>query len=292
MGTKVKKRLPRYRRLTREKPALILQERDIEIIDAVYNYRLLSSEQIKALFRGSDRGILLRLQKLFHNGYLDRITGPVSAPIVYGLGDQGVDLLSEIYGLERGHIKRRKGNRGAREYCLAHTLQIANFIATLSLALKDRSETQIITWVPEREIKDEVVISESYYKKVSVPLIPDGFFTIEDQGELISFFLEIDRPLIPIQRFLNKIKAYGQYWREGQYKKKLDIDNFRVLIIAKNQERKEYLRTMTKSSDWRRTGSEMFWFTREKSYDLSDPESILEPIWQTSRNNRWHHLLE
>lgn len=292
MKSETKKILPRYQRLFQEKPSLVLQERDIEIIKAVYEYRFLNSELIKALFKGSERGILLRLQKLFHHGYLDRLKGLVSHPIVYALGDRGADLLSESSGLDRGQIIWRKKNQEVKEYYLGHTLQIANFRATLTLALKDKPKTKIISWLPEREIKDEVMIKEGYYRKIRAPLIPDAFLTIEDKEDLLNFFLECDRSTMTQERFLNKMKAYWYYWKENQHKKKLEIDSFRVLTITKSQERKENLRELTKQADDRKNGSEMFWFTSEENYNLKDPQSILKPIWQTPRDDTWHHLLE
>lgn len=292
MKSETKKILPRYQRLTQEKPSFILQARDIEIINTVYEYRFLNSELIKALFKGSERGILLRLQKLFHHSYLDRLKGSVSRPIVYALGDRGADLLSESSGLDRGQIIWRKKNQEVKEYYLAHTLQMANFRATLFLALKDKPKTKIISWFPEREIKDEVMIKEGYYKKIRASLIPDAFLTIEDKEDLLNFFLECDRSTMTQWRFLNKMKAYWHYWKEEQHKKKLEIDSFRVLTITKSQERKENLRELTKQADDKKTGSEMFWFTSEENYNLKDPQSILKPIWQTPRDDIFHHLLE
>lgn len=291
METKTKQS-PRFRRQEIDKLPLLLQSRDIEIIKAISEYRLLNSEQIRALFPGSYRGLLRRFQKLYHHGYLDRVKGAVSSPIVYALGNKGADLLSEIYDFDRGQINWFKKNQEVKEYYLNHTLQVTNFRATLTLALKNREDTKIISWFLEGALKDEINYYGEKQIKIRAPLIPDAFFTLEDQGDLISFFLEADRSTMTNQRFFNKMKAYWQYWKQDQHKNKLDIDSFRVLTITKSQERKENLREITRQADDKKTGSEMFWFTSEENYNLKDPETILKPIWQTPKDNALHHILE
>jgi len=35
-----------------------------------------------------------------------------------------------------------------------------------------------------------------------------------------------------------------------------------------------------------------FWFTSEGNYNIQKPESILEPIWQTPKDDNYHRILE
>ncbi len=66
-------RLPRYKRVGQDRLPFRLQDRDREILTLVYNCRILTSRHIQCLTPGSDKGILSRLQKLYHAGYLDRL---------------------------------------------------------------------------------------------------------------------------------------------------------------------------------------------------------------------------
>ena len=118
-----------------------------------------------------------------------------------------------------------------------------------------------------------------------MPVSPDAFFTIEDKDDWLHFFLEADRSTMPHKRFLKKTKAYWQFWAEEKHKDKFNISVFRVLTITKTEERKEGLRQQTRES-------EMFLFACQKNYNIKKPETILDPIWQSPKNDQWHHLLE
>jgi hypothetical protein len=39
-------------------------------------------------------------------------------------------------------------------------------------------------------------------------------------------------------------------------------------------------------------GCQMFWFCYDKSFDLDNPQTILEPIWLAPDDDNFHHLLE
>jgi len=87
------------------------------------------------------------------------------------------------------------------------------------------------------------------------------------------------------------MKAYWHYWQKDK-QKQLGISVFRVLTLTEKQGRKESLRGLTKQAGDTKQGSEMFWFACEKSFDLAKPKTILDPIWQTPKNDTLHHLLE
>jgi len=91
-------RLPRYRRVQRV--PLHLTARDIQILKTVKDFRLLTSAHIQALANGSDQQILRRLQKLFHAGYLHRVTPRVSpnggsTKMVYAVTNKGLAQLQK-----------------------------------------------------------------------------------------------------------------------------------------------------------------------------------------------------
>ena len=293
------RRSPRYTRDPKSIGGIVIQPRDEEIIDLVWRYRFLNSEQIQALVSGSDQTILRRLQKLYHHGYLDRPISQIvfSNPLfglkkmVYGLGDRGADLLAERYGIDRGKISWHEKNREVGERYIQHTLMVSDFRACLTLALRDKPEIRL-QWLNDggKEIKQEVHFIEGGRNR-RLPVVPDGFFQIEDSGGKMYFFLEADRSTMTNARFLNKMRAYWLWWRQGG-QRELGIENFRVLTITKNKERMRNLVEVTKGADDSGRGSYMFWFSCIDNYHLSQPESILEGIWLTPRDNIPHHLLE
>jgi len=82
---------PKFSRVKQSwRPALVLQERDIDFIRAAEEFRLLSTPQYFLLFPTESRAaIYRRLQTLYHHAYLDRLKGDPSAPMVYALGTRG-----------------------------------------------------------------------------------------------------------------------------------------------------------------------------------------------------------
>jgi len=293
------KKAPKFKRRPEEVGGLRLQERDIEIIRLVYDFRFLNSDQIKALINGSEQGILRRLQKLFHHGFLDRppsqILYPLAGPqkMVYALGDRGASLLAEKYGVDIAKIKWNEKNKEVKDRHIQHTLMISNFRTCLELALSKIPDTHLLFWQREnpKELKDYVYI-EDYGREIKAPIVPDGFFGIQDLKGKMFFFLEADQSTMTNARFLKKMRAYWRWWKEGRHTKKFGIKAFRVLTITKTKQRKENLRKITKKADERQVGSFMFWFTSEENYSLQRPQSVLRPIWQTPKDDNFHSLLE
>ncbi|MEM2915244.1 MAG: replication-relaxation family protein [Candidatus Bathyarchaeia archaeon] len=277
-----------------------LQERDIEIIKLVYDYRFLDSRQIQSLIDGSGQVILRRLKKLYHHDYLDRPKGQLALAeplmgginLVYAIGDRGADILAERFGIDRGRILWREKNKEAKDRYIQHTLMISDFRACLTLALKNTTGTNLSFWIREnsQELKDYVHIRTSSGQK-RLPIVPDGFFGIEDSGGTMHFFLEADRSTMTNARFLGKLRAYWLWWKQGG-QKGLGVDNFRVLTITKTRQRMENLVELARRVDDSGKSSYMFWFTTEDNYQLEQPETILQDIWLTPKDKLMHRLLE
>jgi len=290
---------PRFKK----KPEIIgkikIQRRDLDIINLIWKYRFMSSEQIQALTEGSNQVILRRLQKLYHHGYLDRpinqivFSNPIIGPqkMVYGLGDKGADLLADEYGVDRGSITWREKNKESGERYIQHTLMISEFRACLTLALKGVPDAKL-SWLrgDDPELKQEVFYVDGTQKRRLI-VVPDGFFQIEDPDGKMYFFLEADRSTMTNARFLNKMRAYWLWWKQGGHNNS-GIGNFRVLTVAKTRQRMENLIKTTRQADDSKKGSYMFWFTAMDNYQLDQPETILKDIWLTPEDSMQHRLLE
>ena len=299
------KRAPRFKRMPEAAGGLRIQDRDIEIIRLVYEYRFLDSGRIQALIAGSDQVILRRLQKLFHHGYLDRPVSQIvfSNPLlghenmVYGLGDKGADLLSEKLGIDRGNIIWKEKNKEVGERYIQHTLMISNFRTCLALALNDTPGARLLFWIREntgklRE-KDYVHFREDG-KERRLPIVPDGVLGIEESRDEIYFCLEADRSTMTNARFLNKLRAYWLWYGQGGQRKKFGFENFRVLTLTRTKRRMENLIQATQRLDDKDKNSYMFWFCCEKDYDLSNSQTVLQKIWRTAAagDHKLHSLLE
>lgn len=265
-----------------------LQLRDIEIMQEIAIHRFLDTKQIMALFPGSTTNLLRRLQYLFHHGFLDR---PIQQQIVYfkprnhiiyALGNKGADYIFSESPELRGRVNWQSKNRDAKSLYLMHGLMISDFYVALKSALIGFNSTELLTWIQQEKIKDNVKINNE-----NIAINPDAFLII-NKNESSPFFLEADRSTMPDKRFFKKMAAYWRWWELKGHEQKFSIKNFRVLTITKSEARKENLRKITKQADSRGQGSEMFLFACEKNYNLDEPASILNPIWQSPKDDRFY----
>lgn len=265
---------------------LRIQPRDVALLTDLASYRFLTTAQIMALHPGGQRNLQRRLRYLYHLGYLDRplqqtLFRKPSSHLVYALGPKGAELIS----LEERAAQ--KTGEVSLPY-LAHALMISQFRVVLTLALQKHPGHPTLThWVQGYALKD--LLSAGGGK---TELVPDAFFTLEDKGDLLHFFLEADRGTMPRERFLAKLKIYWHWWREEYCKRTLNITRFRVLTITLSEERAENLRRIAREADPRKQGSAMFLFLPETAYSLQRPESILAPVWRSPKDETRHALLE
>ncbi|MBK8025151.1 MAG: replication-relaxation family protein [Chloroflexi bacterium] len=86
-------------------PSIRLTERDLDIIQAVYDYRVLTTQQLQTLFFPSAHTAYARLSALYHHGFLERkflgvYSDKMNTPILYVLDKRGAELLRASRGIE------------------------------------------------------------------------------------------------------------------------------------------------------------------------------------------------
>lgn len=317
MPTITPQRKPRYRRV-RNVP-LRLQERDTQIIREVFKHRFLTSTHIAALLGGSQQGILRRLQKLYHGAYLDRPPEQIrpyksgSDPMVYGLGNKGAEVLLEKFNIPKAKIDWTSKNREVKTVFLEHTLEVANFMVCLELALRKQKEVELITpqmiW---RNISDQakkqanpwgwrvsVKIDQKGEKKaIGFGVVPDKVFGLyfpkEPPGrQRAYFFLEADRSTMPVKSknmlrtsFYKKMLGYFHSWQQELFEKTFPFKTARVLTVTRSKDRIESMISAGRELDPRGKGLRMFLFASEKDLDVSKPERIFEKIWVNGRGEQ------
>lgn len=280
----------RFRKFERSQTPLSfhLGPKDQLILEDLAQHKFLDSKHILALHpEMKERSLQSRLHLLFHNGYVERPASQFTyfqkaTHIVYRLTKKGAELVSQSKRLNE-EIKKPKD---AGVSFLQHSLMISNFKTILELALKSAAETKLAIW------EEPKFIDAVHCEGERLPIAPDAFFTLEDKNCYMHFFLEVDRSTMSLERMLKKYKGYWSWRAEGSHERKLKIPNFRVFSVSQTEERKENMRRIARKANGQENGSLMFWFCCEKSYSLENPESILESIWQTSKNDDWHHILE
>ena len=129
-----------------------LTPRDLEILQIVESFRLLTSAHIEALVRGSNQGILRRLQKLFHGGYVDRLPPPRndgggSAKMIYAITNRGFRELQKAGLIEdRTKTDWNAQNRDLGDLFIPHTLLVSHFRAVLEAACRARPGLELLFW--------------------------------------------------------------------------------------------------------------------------------------------------
>jgi hypothetical protein len=284
---------PRHQKFVRGEvnDPLKLQPRDIALLRDVAEFRFLNTEQLVSLHEGSDRNIGNRLSLLYQHGYLDRpevqkAAHLASAHIVYSLGRKGVEVLSKD-AEEREGIYRRVQEVKRTSVLISHALMISQFRVCLTLALKNRADVKLTRLVQGNDLK---VLLRG--RGENPELVPDAFFTLEDKGDLLHFFLEADRGTMTQERFVSKLRIYWRWWSEKRCEASLSVIRFRVLTITPNDTRSDNLCRAAKDADPRKQGSLMYLFASETKYNVAMPDGLLRVEWKSPKNDDKHSIIE
>jgi hypothetical protein len=295
-----KKYLPSHKRC-KQPPAMRLTSRDKEIVTAVCQYRLLSSQQIEALIFPSEKlygkrtVCQRRLQLLFHHGYLNRlpitlVLGEGRQPIVYVLDKKGADLVATLHGIDRANLGWQPKLSQAGMPFVQHSLAI-NDVRLIVHRLKDMGQWQVAKWIDDNEFKTAQYKAKVPYRTHGARvtrILPDGFCRLSFPGQEHDayFFLEVDLGTMVNSRWGDKVKAYSQFRSSGAAFKHYGTHNFRVLTIAPSESRLRNLMKTTKEVG----GDHYFWFASKEELDIWRPDCFLEPIWSVVGRDGQHLL--
>jgi DNA-binding PadR family transcriptional regulator len=286
-----KERLPRHKRVENP-PRIKLTERDVQVILAVYEYRLLRREQIERLFFPSPNTANERLKRLYQHGFLERRWLPVeygqgTGQAIYLLTERGADLVAERLGLDRGAVDWKESYNQVSTPFLEHALGVNQVRIAFTLAVR-MAGYQIGKWVGESELRarpDYVQIATAVGAR-KVAVIPDGYFILELGERRAHFFLESDRATEANKRWGEKVQAYLEYTRSGQYAARYGARSLRVLTVTTGEKRLANLKRATEQA----RGREMFWFT---TVEQAQPEGMVaKPIWQVAGREELCVLIE
>lgn len=266
--------------------------RDVTVLQAVYEYRVLSRNQIERLCFGTVHPYIAqrRIALLYHHGFLERQFLPARGGIIqshtlYLLGERGAVLLATS-GLYE-HISWSQEQLKVGTYFLSHMLGISEFRVRFTLACQQQG-IPIAKWIGERDLKaqyDRVTIQTSSGKEQLIPIIPDSYFVVQTPQGNQCFALEYDTGSMPGKRIKTKVAGYLAYIRSKAYQKRFGTNSLRVLFIASSERRMRGLMNFTQAAG----GKRRFWFA---TLDSLDPERLLtDPIWQTAGENTYLSLL-
>ena len=284
-------KLPRNRRVDNP-PPMRLMARDIEILRAVHDFRIVRGSQLQALFFGSQSTASYRLSRLYQHGFLDRHFLPTlgaiaSSPALYTLGKRGVDVLRRVLDGDPQQIRKSPDHRELSPLFLEHLLQINDFRVAVTVAAREQRYT-LELWLDDFQLKasyDRVVIEAPNRRRREVSLIPDGYFVLKVPQGRACFFLEMDRGTMTRGRFRDKVLAYQAYIASGQYEKRYGTRSLRVLTVTSEPKRLENLKTEAEEA----RGGRVFWFTTSDL--VADKTVLMGAIWQIAGSKELDSLI-
>ncbi len=181
-----------------------LTERDRNLCNDVYEYKVLTTAQLQQLHFPHPRIANRRLLKLFEHQILDRFRpreGLGSAPYHYVLGEMGAHVIAGERGLDLKRLRerRRADLKLAFSPRLRHLVQVNGFFTRLIVACRTTESCRVSRWWSEGRCAVEC-------REV---VRPDGLGEVVRVERSSSFFLELDRGTERGERLPNKMRSYA-----------------------------------------------------------------------------------
>ncbi len=286
----------------------VITKRDVAIIQAVYEYRVLSTYQVEALLFQPDHGqdhptkssrCWARLKVLSDNGYLTRVeraplTGGGSTPYLYQLGNRSAELLASLQPDSVDPIDWHPRYNQLKPGSLTHLL--ANNDIRVAVTLAAEPPFQLATWLSERQLmerhrSDRFPLPSANGKTMQAAVEPDGYFLLQHGNYPYHCFVECDLGTVAGLRtsgrerdWRGKIRRYLGYYRSGLYAKRYGTHGMRVLTVTTSEKRLANLKAVTEAVG----GKARFWFT---TFAQLHPQTVLSgPIWQVAGRDGLHSL--
>lgn len=251
---------------------LVLTERDRLIIQSVFRFRLLSTDQLQTITRTPGRrAINRRLRELYDHGYLDRPAIQQSMfayadkrPVVHALGDKGAKLIEQMQGVSMPpSVRWSQKNKNIRKpEFVHHTLGVADCIIALEKAcealpegLSYQSQESVLALSPARPGAISRLSMPTSYRwwtngeRIERSTVADALFAFRDEREervrQALLFLEYDGNTMPVVRrtasqssIVQKMLGYASARDAGLHKKLYGYNNFRVLFVTRDSDRR------------------------------------------------------
>ena len=249
---------------------------DRQIVKLIYDYRILSQEQIQRLMGKSKPQIQRLLRRLYDHQYLERVFLPVSTfgapPTLYILDKRGRECLQQ-QGIEDFKTQPKKT---ISPFFIEHSRALNEFRIAISQSCESHN-FKLLSWITENELKADYDRVEIPSRKEKISLIPDSFFVIQVPGKKPSgFFVELDRGTMSSRKFRQKIEAYISYYKTGAYTRRYALRGFRLLtVIDRAGERR--LENLVQATARVNGIAKRHWFALMDQVTGNDP--LTAPLW-------------
>ena len=244
---------------------LSLQPRDYSLLQALSDYRYLTTTQLRKMFFSKGPFIYRRLKKLADYGLLTRLQREIigsSSELVHALSQEGAHHLSRHLGVPASTFTiHRKASRNLLE----HELALNVFRLAFEQAVESHKDLKVENWNTKYRIR---IPSHT-------TLIPDAHVVLATPRGKTHFFVELDRFTESIHRvFRKKLETYAAYHQTGRFITDNQAKLFRVLIVTSH----EHAVALLTSACSNIIPPEIFWFTHQNMID--ENHVLTSKIWQ------------
>ncbi len=294
-----------------KRAGMVLTQRDILILEVVYQYRLMTSLQIEALLFPSattHAQVRLRLRLLFQHGYLYRKEqlqrrSDGMKPFLYALDIRGAAELAALYGCALQDLDWHKRDCNVGPLHLAHLL-LSNDIRIAITRSGINHGFTMAQWLDEKTLRrahrdDLVTFTDAKGATHTTTVIPDGFFRLEYlsrsnpiTSRAVHRCIEIDRATVTgrassehNRAWDKKVLAYLAWHKSGVYQARYRVQALGILTITIGEERLNNLKRITEEAG----GRGRFWFTSITRLEGAD--ILTDPLWSVATTTQLRSLI-
>jgi hypothetical protein len=255
--------------------AMILQPRDLEFFHILgESARIVDREQaMKFAGFSSVTRINTRLLKLTANGFLRRYflgTLKGGSKALYTLSPKGVAAA----GIQNNRtVIRPKESLLVGDPFVQHQLSINAVHITARYSDLTAFYSSFQFW---RDFTGPL--------SKAIPLIPDGYFSIQTPQGIRPAFIEVDQGTESLKVWAKKVALYLQLALSETFKQLFHHEQFRVLVIANSERRLLSIRNAVQKQT-----TKIFWFTTLEEINRA---GLWSPIWLRPDGNQKLALLE
>lgn len=216
-----------------------LNQRDLLILQALYDYRYLNTLQVQELFFPSLRSCQMRLQVLRHQGLLYswkviETPGVRRRHSLLLISARGARVLANWHGEDpRAYVER---SHDARDHCwhATHDLEANQFFVSLATQSRQLPSEGLLIWFGEEHVRAERrQVAREYRWPVPTP-DGTGVYLVSDAR--IVFDLEWDRATESMARIRGKIRSYVGYFEHFR-----DAEQHHLLLVVPTDDREDKL---------------------------------------------------
>lgn len=213
-----------------------IRDTDLEILLYCHELRFCTIDHLATLTGRHRQSLNLRLNQLIAEKYIHRyrFSNP-NHKHIYSIGSQGYRHLA-FHGMIRlEDVPARLRTAELKPLFLDHTLMVTDVHTSLILSSRS-SPKRLADWREGKQLYESVTFYENGKKK-RLPVCPDAFFQIEENGKKLAYVLEADRGTTTHRTFNDKITAYWRFLEQNRQTTTYGVSWFRILTVTLTETR-------------------------------------------------------